>query len=118
MAGKGNPGPKKGYKQSPEHIEKRKRYGAEHHGWKGDGACVRAGRTRALRKYPVKPCDCCGESEKLVERHHRDGNTLNNESDNIIFLCRKCHMAEDGRLEKFIELAKQNQPVAVAARWH
>lgn len=53
-----------------------------------------------------------------TSRHHRDGNTANNKTENIIFLCRKCHMKEDGRLEQFIELARKNQPKAIIARWN
>jgi hypothetical protein len=34
---KQKPGPPKGYKQTAEHIEKRKRFGADHHAWKGAG---------------------------------------------------------------------------------
>jgi len=113
---KGKPGPKKGYKQSPEHIEKRKRMGQMHHHWTGDGASIKTGRTRALRSFPAKPCELCGDTNR-IDRHHIDGNTLNNLEANIVFLCRRCHMASDGRLEKFIELAKRNQPLAVASRW-
>ena len=29
------PGPKRGFKQSAEHVEKRKRFGSDHHAWKG-----------------------------------------------------------------------------------
>jgi hypothetical protein len=113
---KGKPGPKKGYKQSPEHIEKRKRMGADHHHWAGDNASIKTGRTRALRTFPTKPCELCGDATN-VDRHHIDGNTLNNSEANIVFLCRRCHMAKDGRLENFIELAKRNQPVAISLRW-
>lgn len=88
---------KKGYKQSAEHIEKRKRFGADHHAWLGDEVSVRGGRTRALRAYPeMGPCTKCGEDS--YDRHHKDGNTANNEPDNIEFLCRDCHMRGDGRL--------------------
>jgi len=109
------PGPKKGYKQTQEHIEKRKRFGPEHHNWKGDNIVVASGRSRAERKFPSKPCQICGKGN--AERHHKDGDTSNNEPTNVVFLCRKCHMKVDGRYDRFIELAKANQPVAVAARW-
>ena len=58
---------KRGYKQTPEHVEKRKRFGPDHHA--------------------------------RAERHHIDGNTANNKPGNIAFLCRRCHMREDGRLD-------------------
>ena len=110
------PGPKKGYKQSPEHIAKRKRFGTDHPNWKGDAVSERAGRSRAIRRYPnIGPCIACGDTP--AERHHINGNTADNEPDNIAIICRRCHMKADGRMDKFIELAKRNQPRAVAARW-
>ncbi len=116
MAGD-RPGPPKGYKQSPDHIAKRKRFGEEHHSWIGDRAIPKSGRSRAVRKFDKSPCERCGELIKRVDRHHKDGNTLNNTPENIEYLCRKCHMEEDGRLDNFKELAKANQPKAVLARW-
>ena len=111
------PGPKKGFKQSPEHIEKRKRFGADHHAWKGDGITEKSGRTRAIRTFPnVGGCVKCGKAR--AERHHKNGNTADNRPENIEIVCRRCHMKEDGRLERFKELAKRNQSKAVAARWN
>jgi hypothetical protein len=66
--------------------------------------------------YPgAVPCVNCGEEK--TDRHHLDGNTANNDPENVITLCRRCHMLVDGRLDDFIKLAKENQPKAVAARW-
>ena len=111
------PGPKKGYKQTPEHIAKRKRFGRDHYNWKADKITVRSGRTRALRLFPViGPCVKCGNPRS--ERHHIDDNTANNSSHNIVIVCRRCHMQADGRLEQFKKLAIANQPKAVAARWN
>ena len=106
------PGPKKGYKQTEEHIQKRKRFGTEHHFWKGDKACQRTGRSRAERLYPkIGPCEECGNPNS--ERHHRDDNTLNNDPSNIAILCRKCHMRSDGRLALVRELGIRNLPLAI-----
>jgi len=91
------PGPRKGYKQSPEHIEKRKRFGAEHPNWKGENVTKKGGRTRAQRLYPnIGPCSECGNPRS--ERHHKDDNPANNVPSNIAILCRSCHMRKDGRL--------------------
>lgn len=70
-------------------------------GWKGDNVKNKeAGRQRAQKLYKLPDnCERCG-STKSIERHHKDENTLNNAPENIAFLCRKCHMIEDGRLEK------------------
>ncbi|KKK49301.1 hypothetical protein LCGC14_3136420 [marine sediment metagenome] len=70
-------------------------YGEQNSNWRGDKATVLSGRDRARRMYPVpKPCTMCGEKG---ERHHKDGNTLNNEPINIDWLCRRHHMMADGR---------------------
>lgn len=112
---KAKTGPKKGFKQSPEHIARRKMWGAANPKWKGDAALVNAGRQRARRIYQhIGPCSGCGALRG--ERHHRDGNTHNNDSANIAVLCRRCHMATDGRLSAFLEMARAQQPKAVAAR--
>lgn len=108
------PGAKRGYVQSPDHVAKRIKSGEEHHAWKGEDVSELAGRSRALRWYAPQPCEACGVAK--AERHHIDGNTANNSPSNIRFVCRRCHMAEDGRLERFVELAKKNQAKAIAAR--
>lgn len=101
-------GATKGRKQSPEHIAKRIKSGPDHPNWKGDSIKDRSGRTRALRLYPkIGPCTICGN--KKSERHHRDGNTANNSAFNIVILCRRCHMAEDGRLQKLANLNKKKK---------
>ena len=94
-------GAPKGYKQTKEHIEKRKRFGSDHHAWKGEAIKIRSGRSRALRNFLLKPCEKCGNPKS--ERHHKDDNTKNNHPSNIMFLCRKCHMKEDGRYERGVE---------------
>lgn len=89
----------RGYKQSPEHIAKRaaKSRGETHPNWTGDQVSEKGGRKRALKLYPeIGPCQECGAAKS--ERHHIDGNTANNERANIAILCRRCHMAADGRL--------------------
>jgi hypothetical protein len=52
----------------------------------------------------MRDCDRCGKPGR--DRHHRDGNTLNNEPENIECLCRRCHMEIDGRLARFPTLPK------------
>lgn len=66
--------------------------------WKGGQVALQTGRSRAERWYPTRPCDLCGKEK--AERHHIDGNPLNNAPENIMFLCRKHHMRLDGRLQK------------------
>jgi hypothetical protein len=113
---KAQPGPKPGFKQSPEHVAKRAQWGPEHHAWMGENITEKGGRSRAQRRYrDIGPCWDCG-AEK-AERHHIDGDTANNDLSNIAIVCRRCHMQRDGRLDDFIELAKLNQQRAVAARW-
>lgn len=62
--------------------------------FQGNSASQAAGRQRAQKLYPVPlPCKCCGVTaqEARIDRHHKDGNTLNNAFDNIEFLCASCH---------------------------
>ena len=65
--------------------------------WGGDNIDPKNGRCRTRRMYPIQPCHICGGK---AERHHKDGNTLNNEPANIDFLCRKHHMESDGRMDR------------------
>jgi 5-methylcytosine-specific restriction endonuclease McrA len=103
----------KGYKQTPDHIASRIRVGKDHYAWLGDNVSVKGGRTRANRMYPIiGPCVICGSARS--ERHHKDGNTANNTPENIVPLCRKCHMSKDGRLELLSLLGSKNQKSGVA----
>lgn len=83
---------------TPEESARRRasKLGDKNPNWKGDNAPRDAGHARARYLYPDRPCEKCA-AEK-AERHHKDDNTLNNAPDNVQFLCRRCHMLEDGRL--------------------
>src|SRR3990170_2992951 len=72
------PGPKAGYQQSAEHIEKRKRWGDEHHAWRGDDVPREEGRRRAERRFTADECSRCGSTD-FIDRHHVDRNPLNND---------------------------------------
>lgn len=54
------------------------------------------GRRQAQRMYEASQCARCGGTATL-QRHHQDGNPLNNAPDNILILCQKCHTEEDMR---------------------
>jgi hypothetical protein len=68
-----------------------------HYAWMGDAAKPSAGRDRAQAWFPLRPGQVCAECEAAtaVDRHHWDGNPLNN-ANNVVFLCRRCHMATHG----------------------
>lgn len=74
---------------------KKKYVGEGNPNWKGDLASAPAGRYRARGRYKLGNCERCWK--KAVDRHHKDGNPLNNDPSNIRRLCRDCHMIEDGR---------------------
>lgn len=59
--------------------------------WGGDDVQPMAGRLRAQRRFDAPPG---------YDRHHIDGNPLNNEPENIRISTRRDHMIEDGRLER------------------
>lgn len=66
------------------------RRGELHPMWKGSAATAQSGRDRAVNLFPDRePCEKCGAVN--AERHHIDGNTLNNCRGNIAFLCRPHH---------------------------
>jgi hypothetical protein len=79
--------------------------GPAHPAWKGDAARPEAKRTRARRLYRLGACERCGAA--ATDRHHEDGDTGNNTPENVRLLCRRCHMAVDGRLEQFRENGAQ-----------
>ena len=75
--------------------------------WGGDQILATSGRLRA-RRYFKLPSKCQRCPAKASDRHHRDGNPLNNDPSNIEFLCRSCHMREDGRSKAAIEVASKH----------
>ena len=74
--------------------------GANNSNWRHESNNYGTGHSRAIATFTLEPCVVCG-SEKS-ERHHIDGNYMNNERSNIMFLCRKHHMQEDGRMAKWL----------------
>jgi hypothetical protein len=74
--------------------------GEQNPSWKGDAARRDTKRARAQRAYALTGCERCGAP--ATDRHHRDGDTGNNEPENVALLCRRCHMALDGRLAEFV----------------
>lgn len=81
-------------------VEHKFKRGADHYLWKGDSATDHTKRRRAENWYPEKrKCQRCGKD--AYDRHHSDGNLNDGTPENILFLCRRCHMETDGRLNKF-----------------
>jgi hypothetical protein len=57
------------------------------------------GHAFARRWFPLPDlCEDCLIAPPL-DRHHIDGDSLNNAAENIAFLCRRCHQKRDGRHE-------------------
>ena len=42
-------------------------------------------------KIKTNKCEMCGESEKRILIHHKDKNRKNNQTNNLIAICDKCH---------------------------
>ena len=85
------------------HTEKSKekvrqaKWGEKNGMWKGESIVEETGRQRARFRYELRECVLCGEP--ATDRHHRDGNTANNDPPNVQILCRRCHMIVDGRMD-------------------
>jgi len=90
---KGKTGPNKGKKFTKEHRENmsKSKIGDKNPRWKGDKILLKSGRSRA--RYMIKK-----KERKGKDIHHKDGNPLNNSSDNLEVLTRKEHMKVDGRM--------------------
>lgn len=84
--------------------------GASHYAWKGDDAPDTTKRSRIQRRLSLDGVICAagGCEAPATDRHHIDGDTGNNRLENIRCLCRRHHMEEDGRLERLIQLAREN----------
>ena len=58
---------------------------------------------RHLLLKGILPCCCSFCDEKNIKRlqiHHIDKNRLNNKMNNLMVLCRPCHLKEHGRTER------------------
>lgn len=61
--------------------------------WLGDKAKPNAGRLRAQKLFKTDgTCEACGNKGR-IERHHVNGDTLNNDASNLRVLCSACHKA-------------------------
>ena len=86
------------------------RKGARAYQWgKGEATTPNGGRAMARRHFDLGPCKKCGAPG--TDRHHHDGNPLNNAEGNVYPLCRRCHMALDGRLAAMVGRNKQGRTV-------
>lgn len=72
--------------------------GEKNPNWKGDDAKKGTGWDRARRIYPAP---------KGYDRHHIDGNPLNNDPINVLIIPRRKHMKIDGRLDALINKTKE-----------
>lgn len=76
--------------------------GEKHPRWKGNAITPQSGRHRAQHHFPLLPCAVCGKEPQghRVHRHHKDGDTRNNNAENIICLCALHHKAEHKKLRQ------------------
>jgi len=76
---------------NPQFAEmSRAQIGERHPRWNPSSNHRSTGSQRAERAFPAQPCEMCGAEP--ADRHHRDLNYMNNEPENIQFLCRKHHL--------------------------
>jgi thymidylate synthase (FAD) len=82
-------------------ILSRNKEGEKNYFWKGGTSTWCDGRSVANKLYSILGKHCvCGSPAK--ERHHIDRNPMNNEEDNIEFLCHVCHKARHRDRTKII----------------
>lgn len=60
-------------------------------------------RRKLLASGQESVCKICGESGEKLDVHHVDGNRKNNQINNLIWLCKKCHntIAHENVRDKF-----------------
>lgn len=81
--------------------------------WKGNNVSVTGGNQRARSLFRnIGTCEKCGCSTS--ERHHKDGNSRNNDPSNILVVCRRCHMKDDGRMDKWLALCHSRKGIPVS----
>jgi hypothetical protein len=78
-----------------------------HPNWKGDNPITKVGLHKWVRRHLPKPdlCQVCNEIPafdlaNITEIYNRDFS-------NWIYMCRRCHMESDGRLNNLIKSAEQ-----------
>jgi uncharacterized protein YlaI len=74
------------------------------------------GRQYARRRFRLPAI--CAECEvaPAVDRHHWDGNPLNNAPTNLYPVCRACHLRIDGRIEAMRERIARMQAASRGAK--
>jgi len=65
------------------------------------------GISKYRKKHLKENCEICGTCGKL-EVHHKDGNRYDNNTYNLITVCRSCHMKEDNRIKNLNQYSRQN----------
>jgi len=86
--------------------------GAEHPNWKGDKITLKAVHDY-IKYYKPKPevCDRCGKKPKRLDLANisptPNKDTYTRDFENWNWLCRRCHMIEDGRMSN---LMRGNKP--------
>jgi len=102
---------KKGHVFSDETLKKisQSRIGDKNPMWKGDNVGYFSLHEWVIIRFP-KPelCECC---KKVPPHDLANKGIYNRELKNWEWLCRRCHMTKDGRMEKLIERNKARYKV-------
>ncbi len=77
--------------------------------WRGEDARLETKRSRIQRRLNTTTCVDCGGAG--FDRRPINGDWNDVDPDHYIVLCRRCSMKRDGRLEKFIAVAKRPREI-------
>ena len=74
--------------------------GKDHHLWRGDNVSYKSLHyyVKARKKKPSK-CSWCGKVTDFLDLANTSGKYTRN-PDDYEYICRSCHMKDDGRLEE------------------
>lgn len=66
--------------------------------WKEGIVGTKQGNYRARTLIQKAECETCKAADKRLDIHHKNHDTLDNRLENLLVLCRSCHLKESYRM--------------------